>query len=361
MLFTTSQDSIKRAFEYLAKLPFTKNILHKLSEKARGHYIAYFSLHRVLEESPQNIHHPHLLNRSAISPKKAHRLLTYINQRLPFVALADSIELLKGNQRMNRSFAVLLIEVPYLQTIRQLIPMLEEMRIPATIIINTDSLLDGQMPWMDEIVFRIGNTSQKEISVNFIDRAFSLATMQDRMRAAQHFIDHLSNISPSSLRIKLDQLRHALSEVAIYPVSERICTAQQLEKVALNPLFSFACAGRFRLPFFDISQEEAEKEIVSAQQILFSMFSRSVNPVFFYPLGADRKHQAMIQRIFLDNGLEAAIGSGFGVCRPGDNMFRLLRLPLTNSVRGFEQFELQGLSDAIDELLLVTFAKDREL
>lgn len=361
MLFTTSQDSIKRAFEYIVKLPFTKKILHKISEKARGNCIVYFSLHRVIDDTKNDHNHPHFMNKTALTPKQAHRLLAHINHRLPFVSLSDSLELLKGNQKMDQSHAVLLIEVPYLQTMRLLLPILEELRIPATIILNTESIYDGQMPWMDEIIFRLGSTAKDNIAVNFIDRSFSLTSASERMSAAHHFIEHLSHANPDSLLSKLNQLRQILWEVAIHPVTERICTLEQLEKVALNPLFSFACAGRLRLPFFDISLNEAEKEIVEAKQQLLSMFNRAFIPVFFYPLGSDKRRHKEIVKLMMDNGYLAAIGRSFGVCRPGDNMFRLARLPLALGLKSFEQFELQGLSDAIDELLLVTFAKEKEL
>lgn len=361
MLFTTSQDSIKRAFEYVAKLPFSKRLLHKISEKARGHCIAFFSLHRVIDESQLFLQHPHFQNRTAITPRQAHKLLTHINQRLPFISLAESLEYLKGNQKMNRSHAVLLVEVPYVQTARQLNPILEDVRIPVTYVLDTESVQSGQMPWMDEIAYRLGVTTKKAITVTFIDRSFSLATPHARAQAAHHLIDHLSHATPATLIMRMTELREALAETAVPPVSERICTVEQLEKMALNPIFSFASAGRLRLPFSDIALHDAQKEIVASKQELGGMFNRAFVPVFFYPMGSDKRQTKDIVRMLIDSGYHAGITRNFGVCRPGDNMFRLLRLPLALGVRSFEQFELQGLSDAIDEFLLVTFGQEREL
>lgn len=361
MLFSTSQDSIKRAFEYVAKLPFSKRVLHKLSERARGHCIAFFSLHRVIEESVENIHHPHLQNKTAITPRQAHKLLTYLNHRLPFVSLAESLEYLKGNQKLNHSHAVLLVEVPYVQTVRQLNPLLEDLRIPATFVLDTASIEDGQMPWSDEIIYRLGNTAKTEISTTFIDRAFSLQSLGDRINAAHHFIENLSHATPHTLMARMKELREALLETAIPPVGERICTLLQLEKIALNPLFSFASAGQQRLPVSELSTDDAKKEIVVSKQQLSGMFSRAFLPVFFYNSGSDKRHGKEIIKLLIENGYHAAISRNFGVCRPGDNMYRLLRLPLAYGVKSFEQFELQGLSDAIDEFLLVTLGQEREL
>jgi peptidoglycan/xylan/chitin deacetylase (PgdA/CDA1 family) len=361
MIFSHSQSSIKNALEYLIKFPFMKNVLHKLSQAVRGKCIVYFSLHRVLEDSEKSIIHPHFINKTAITHKQAHRLLTHIAYRLPFISLRDSIEYLKGNMTLNRSHAVLLIEVPYAQTIKEILPILEELRIPATFILNTESIYDGQMPWMDEIVFRLGSTNKKEISVNFIDRSFNLLNSTDRIAAANHFIAHISHSNPNTLRTRLNQLRETLSEIAIPPSSERICTHKQLEKISSNPLVSFACAGQYRLPFFDISLKDAKKEIIDAKNELNAMFNKACLPVFFYPLGFSKRRNKDLVRLMMDNGYFSAIGRDFGVCRSGDNMFHLPRLPLAYGVKGFERFELQDFSDAIDEFLLVTFAQEKKL
>jgi hypothetical protein len=361
MLFSTSKEGIKTAFQYFVKLPFSKYFLHRLNEIARGKCIAYFSLHRVLEDSAADFLHPHLLNKTAITLKQAHRLLTHINQKLPFISLLDSLEFLKGRRPLNQSAAVLLIEVPYVKTIRLLKPLLEEHRIPATIVVNTESLYDGQMPWMDEIIYRIGSTSQKELSVNFMDQAFSLCSRADRIDAANHLIDHLSCANLNTLRARIIALREMLSETAIPPISERIATIEQLEKLMLNSLFSLACAGKYRLPLFDASIDEAKTEIIDAIFELKTLFNPSLNPVYFYSAPPDKRRQREIISLMIEHDLQAAIGKSFGLCRPGDNMFRLMRLPLAPGSGSFEQFELQGLFDAIDELLMITLAKEEAL
>lgn len=355
MLSNISREGIKTAFEYLSKLPLSKSLLHRLSEAARGKYIAFFSLHRILDEI--DVGHPHFMNRTAITYKQAQRLLTHINHRLPFVSLVDSLEYLKGQRPMAHSLAVLLIEVPYVKTMKLIRPLLEEYRIPATVILNTDSVVDGHMPWTDEITYRIGSTTKKELSLTFLDRSFLLNTAADRMAAASHVIEHLRQRNPDIIKTRMKQIQEALPEVAVYPVSERICTMHQLEKIALNPLFSFASAGKYRLPFFDISLEDAQSEIVDAMMELRAALGRSLAPVFYCSLGIDKRKERDVINLMMSHGLEANIGRTVGVCRPGDNLFRLHRLPFIESSKGFEQYELQGLSDAIDEFLMVTMAK----
>lgn len=359
MLIKTSKQSIKNALEYMVKIPFAKNLLHKITESARGKCIVYFSLHRVLPDIPASFTHPHYLNRTALTLKQAQQQLSYINRRLPFISIADSLEYLLGKRPLSRSHAVLLIETPYIQTIRHLSPLLEDQKIPCSIAVNTDSLQDGHMPWMDEITFRLGHTTKPSLSVNFVDRHFTLTTMSERLSAAEHLIHHLSQSSPDVLKSRAQQIYDALAAVAIPPASERICTLLELEKLSLNSLYSFICAGKSRLPLKNISPEDAHKEIIQAKNELSSHLSRGLMPIYFSQFAFDKKRRRDIMELMLDNGYQAAISSQQGLCRPGDNMFRLKRLPLAQGLKGFEQFELQGLSDAIDEMLLVTLAKDK--
>jgi len=359
MLFRASQDSIKSVFQFLAKVPFSKYFLHRLSELARGKCIAYFTVHRILDDTPQDRVHPHYLNKTAITIKQAQRALTHLNRHLPFITLADSLHYLMGRRSLTQSSAVLLIEVPYVKTVRLIKPLLEDLKIPATIVLNTESLSDGRMPWMDEIVYRVANAKRQELAVNFIDRSFRLISVADRISAANHLIEHISHAKQSTLVTRLNQLREALPEVAVPEAGERICSMEQIDKLSLNPLFSFISGGKSRLPLYDITLLDAKTEIIDAMAEQNALLCRSFFPVFFNSFGIDKRRHHEIIKLMMENGLQAAISKAQGVCRPGDNMFRLTSLPLNS--KSFAQFEMQGIANAVDEFLLVTLAKDEEL
>lgn len=358
MLLRTSQDSLKVAFEYFTKLPFSKRILHKLSEIARGKCIAFFFLHRLLDDSQKT--HPHFLNKSAMTVKEARLLLSHIKSFLPFVPLGESLDLLSGEKPIARSHAVLLIEVPYQETMRLLKPLLEEMAIPATVVLDTRSLSSGQMPWTDEILFRFGNTDKKEICTTFIDRTFPLRTASERLIAAHHFIENLSHANPQTIISRMEQLRRALGEDMHFSKQEKILALPELIKLEKKHIISFASAGRMRLPLYEMDAEQAYEEIILPKQELSALFPSSFCPVFIHPWFSYKRKNKEMTHILMD-GFRAAISRTNGVCRPGDNLFQLKSLSLAMGKKSFEQFELQGLSDAIDEFLLVTLAQEEEI
>jgi len=358
MLIKTSKESIKHALEYLVKIPFAKEALHRITESARGKCIAFFSIHRVLADAPESLFHPHYIHKTAITERQAVKHLRYINQKLPFISLVDSLEFLLGKRPLDRSHAVLLIENAYVETIRHISPFLIEHKIPAAIALNTQSIEDGRMPWIDEIIFRLGQTAVKNLSLNFMDRSFQLRSIPERLQASHHIIHYLSQSSPEVIQARSKEICDQLSEVALPPTSERICTLHQLEKLSLNPLFSFMCAGRNRLPLATMSRAEAHKELMTTKSDLNACLSRGVLPIYFSQFAFDKKGHQEFSKFMQDDGYQAAISPKVGLARPGDNMFRLKRLPLAQGLSSFEQFELQGLSDAIDEMLLVTLGRE---
>lgn len=352
---------MKRVLGQVVRVPFAKGLLQRVSEMARGKCIVYFSLHRIIDREQAQKDHPHFLNKTAITKDQAKILLSELNKKLPFISLADSISCLKGEQSLSRSHGVLLIEVPYVQTLKLLSPILLENQIPATIVLDTESLSSGQMPWMDDIVYRFGSTDRPQISVDFMDRSFALASPSERMAAANHMIDYLNLANPAILRARLEQLRACLDEVAIPPMSERILTTEQLAELGLDPMFSFMCAGQHRLPFCGLSHQELDREIGSSKKQLNRLFGAAAKPVFFCTTGFDKPYDKEIIQCMMMNGFTATIAGEFGVCRPGDNMFLLKRMPLSNGVKSFDRYELQGLLNAIDEFLLITLAQERKL
>ena len=357
MLLKTSQDSLKTVFKYIAKVPFAKTVLHRLSEAARGKSVVFFSLHRVIA---QELGERDYIDPTALNVQKIKEIIIEIHKTLPFISMKEAIALLKGKQPLLSSQAVLLLETPYIQSINNLMPLLKELHIPVCIMLSTHSIHSGEMVWMDDVVYRLATTTKTSVSVKYIDRSFPLTTRTERALAASHFVEHLSHCHPEALQVKLAELRETLDDCSMPAPSERIATIAQLMELMANSLVSYGAAGQCHWPFYEIHLDEAAKEIVDAKEELSGLFDRAFVPVFFYPLGFDKRRNQELLNLMMDSGYEAAISRTTGICHPGDNMFRLMRLPLGQNIKSFEQFELMGLSDAIDEFLLVTLAKDKE-
>lgn len=359
MLFKTSRDGVKTAFQYASRLPFTKLLLHRLNELARGRFVAFFSLHRVLDDESLK-DHPHYLAKTALGVSDAHRILSQIQKTLPFISVGEALSLLRGQQKLEHSAAVLIVEAPYIDTIKNIMPLALKLNIPLSFTLCAHSLATGEASWVDEIMTRIISTPKEELVVNFIDRTFKLSSFTERVWAAHHIIDNLSQSNKRLLLSRLNHVRDLLQETALPPKTERIMSIPDLVKLSLNPKVSFVIGGQHQVPLLDLDDEEAHKEIDLSKGELFYLLREAIAPVFIYPFSQANTDHLKLHSLMLKAGFEAMITRSLGIARPGDNMFSLASLPLGLENHEFTQFEMQGLADAIDEFLLITLAKDEE-
>ncbi|MCA9507589.1 MAG: hypothetical protein KC505_04105 [Myxococcales bacterium] len=357
MLLKTSQESLKKIFQYVSKVPFAKSIIHSLSEAASGKSIVFFSLHQIINKNQNNFY----VNPRAFDVEKLTKSLMEINRTIPFISLSEAVDMLKGEQKFVRSHGVLVLEVPYVKTLKILLPILEKLSLPVCIMLSVNSISTGEFEWVEEIIYRFHSSNKMSFSVSYIDRSFPLFSVDERNVAARNIIDHLIHCRPAILKQKLAEMRNALGDSTVTISHDRVATIAQLKELGENPLVHFGAAGYFHWPFYEINPDEVDNEIITAKEKLSFLFGEAFIPVFYYPLGFEKKHNQDIVDKLIINGYEAAITHSLGICHPGDNMFRLPCLPLDPTTKSFDQYQLMGLSDAIEEFLLVTLAQDKNL
>lgn len=357
MIHNTSKIGIKNGFEILARLPFCKKLIHKASEAISGNSVVFFSIHRVLKDNIKSLTHPHLLNKTAITKTQAQKFLTQIHRSMPFISLLEAEEFLLDKKKLNRSSACLIIEAPYLQTIELITPFLIEHKIPVTIALSQGIIKKQETPWADQIINLLYNTEKKSICVDFMDRSFNLSSPRERLFAANYFVDNLNNTNKELFINRLALLKKKLKPDNLSE-SETIAPLSLLKTLSLNPLFSFACTETsYPLPE-KLSKKNLE-DIIKTKQIINQTFECSVQPAFLYPNNRFKLPISLIDS--LRDNYKLFLINQKGICRTGDNMFKLKRLPLAQGIKNFERFELQDLSTAIDEFLLVTLANEKTL
>jgi hypothetical protein len=358
MLIKISKDSILNALKYATKIPLANKLLHKTTELIKGKRIIYFSIHRILPDTITSLVHPHYVNGTALTIKQAEKQLVHINRILPFISFSDSLALLTGKKPMTHSCSVLIVEIPYFLTMELFLPLLSKMNIPLAIAIDTKSIKSGYMPWMDELVFRLGHTQKTQLAVNFMDRQYSLTTMSERLDTARNLIAYLGKLPIEILLSRLQEIRDYLFDVSILTANERILSSEQLKKLSLEIPLSFLCAGENRLPLTLMSKNEVMREVILNFHLLRSLFMECALPVYFSHFYFDKKKRTEFLEMMIGNQMSAAISANKGLAKSGDDMFCLCRYPLAQELGEIEKFEFMGLSEAIDELILVTLARE---
>ncbi len=130
-------------------------------------------------------------------------------------------------------------------------------------------------------------------------------------------------------------------------------TDGELTSMSKSPWVSVGAHGHEHLAFGSISDEKLTSELELPRKILRATAGRAFLDVVSYPFGRLNYVGDRAIRRAREVGYRAAFTANAGVARPGDHMFTLPRLAMGGSVSSVDAYELQGLSDAVDELLLV--------
>lgn len=340
---------LKNTCEQLARLPLAKHVFRNLGDWLCGPFVTFFSLNRVVKDSlvlSQGL----LTNRYAIDVASLREKLCYINRFQRFVSLAEALARLKGEVPLEKSVSVLVLESPYQKTIETLKPLLCELELPVVTLLSVNSLQTGQMPWYDELAYWLQTTRKTSIQATFLDRGTELSTPNQKIASYFYLLAHLNHCQPSALRKRLTQLQECL-EVFSRPDGENaVASPEFLHSLSLNSLFSFASAGFYCWPLFDISEGEASHEIMGVKNEISSLINARLEPVFFPAAGYLQTSAHHWPDLIFNAGFEACISETSGLARPGDNLFHLPMMPI-HSPAG-EGFEILGVKTAIDELAL---------
>lgn len=357
MLIRISKKSIMNILTQAVKLPLSANILHKINHMFKGNYIVYFHMHRVLADHSHS--HPHYLNGSAITLKQALKELKNIHSIMPFISLSDSLSFLTGQKNLTHARAVLLIDTPYFLTMDLLMPYLVDMNIPLTIAIDSDNLSHNTMPWMDEISFRLGYSAKTTLSMSFLDRQYRLNTINDKISTMNNIIDYLRLLPIDIFLWRLKEIRDYFSDISLLNSNERMLTIDEIKSMGKKVPLSLCYAGK-RLSLSMMSQAEIYQEIIAGFNDIKNIFKENILPIYFSHFYYDDKQQKNINDIMMINNFLGAIYPHQGLHKPGDNMFSLSRLPLSQQHNTIAKLEIMIASNLIDQLITLGIAKEKD-
>ena len=345
-----AQSSIQR----LVKYTFTRKWLHLISEKTRGPSIVFLRCRRVLPDNALGREHREASNPGALFPKQLKALLNEIEQSLPFLYLGEAISMLRSGKALDKSYAVLTFDEAYDSSISAALPILEEMNIPATFFVCSEHLqLEKRLTWDEEVHAIIAASSPAPLRLPWMDRQLQTHPQTHAINSANDLLQHLIQLSAEKRLQRLNDLRNLLtSEIHPSPIDTHLAK-NSLKHYANHVLLSFGAHGHSHHPLLSMAPQKRIEELMLCRQILTEVCGQSFVDVLSFPFGHQNQISPDLIQDTMSCGFLAALYAGEGVSRPGDHLFALPRLLLSKNTQILEAYELQGLSTALDEALLV--------
>ncbi len=342
------------SIQQLLKYTFTRRWLHVLSQKTRGHSIVFLRCRRVLPDNILGKKHRDATNPGALFPKQLASLLEEIQQRLQFLYLGEAISKLRSGKALDQSYVVLTFDEGFESSINAALPILEDMNIPATFFVCSKHLAtEDSFMWDQEVHAITQSLSPTPIVVPWMDRQLPTHPSSHATQSANDLLRHLIQLPTEKREQRLRDLKGLCASEIRHPTLDRHINHQELASFAKHSLLSFGSHGHTHHPMLSMTTNTLLAELKQSRTILADVCGQSYVDVLNFPFGSHKQLSPTLIQNVMESGFVAALYDGDGIARPGDHLFKIPRLLLSQKTRILETYEIQGLATALDEALLV--------
>ena len=345
-----TQGSLKQVLRYT----LTRKLLHHLSEKLRGPSIVFLRCRRVLPQNAFGEHHREAHNPGALFPAQLERLLQEVCKHLPILYLGEAMALLRAGKVLDRSYAVLTFDEGYRSSLDAALPVLEKMNIPATFFLCTAHLdQENTLMWDEEIHGLLATISPSQLSLPWMDRQLPTYPPDAAYQTGLDLLKHLIHLDDEKRQQRIASLRELAPQGPRPSMLDQHVDLQSLRELADHPLLTFGAHGHSHAPLLSLPTDQLLDDLHLCRQILQKACGKSYVDVLSFPFGHQNQLAPELLQRAMEVGYLGALHADEGVARPGDHIYALPRLLLSKKSRILEAYELQGLSTALDETLLV--------
>lgn len=382
MIRQAAKAVLTTAAHKVALLPMTRRAMHRLSVAARGPSVAFLRVRRVLPDSSAGKKHIDRLMGGGLLQSELDAQLIALSKTLRFVHPAEALVALERGERLEEGACVLTFDESFAATAELALPVLEKHRIPALFFVTT-AFLDGEAHqdhrhdpapppealddvtrygtlWDQAVHTALEATSPRAFSVPWMDRVLRTDSPERRASSVRRLLLTMVALDPSHLKGRLDDLYGRLVNAPSPPQLDRMLSGAELERLARHSLVSIGAHGHRHFALSSLGDDDLKEELERPRAILRERAGVAFCDVASYPFGRPPYFDDRVVHAAREAGYRAALTAVPGVARPGDHLFCLPRLSMGPGGQAAEAYELQGVSSAVDELLLVaTGAQDR--
>jgi peptidoglycan/xylan/chitin deacetylase (PgdA/CDA1 family) len=362
MIRRASRAALRSALQQVARLPLTRRAMHRLSVLSRGCSIAFLRCRRVLPDTAQTRLHPDRKARVAMTPLQLERALVDAQRTLRFIHLAEALRLLQKGDRLPESAAVLTFDESFAATAEMALPILRKLQIPAVIFVSTAHLDGKSLPWDMELHHLLAASNPRPLKVSWIDSVLRTNGSTERVASARRLLLHLTALDETRRAERMAELREKVDASGQGASVDRMLSADEIATITREPWITVASHGHHHWPLNSVSSPEVlALELKTSRNLLREVAGSAYVDALSYPFGHGPFVSDAVVEAASAAGYSAAFTASSGVARPGDHLFRLPRLFVAPGISGVDAYELQGMHDAVDELLLVATGSEERL
>jgi methionyl-tRNA formyltransferase/peptidoglycan/xylan/chitin deacetylase (PgdA/CDA1 family) len=258
-----------------------------------GRHVAFF-MHRALPDNTSRSDWRRVLGHPTVSELR--EKLGFLKQHFTLVSVSQWLGRLESDEPSTDRYAVLTVDDGYRDFRTGLLPVLEELNVPAAFFVCTGAI-EAKTVWYQRVYDLIDAHRPDRLWVPWMDTHIYFGDVRHRVLTVERvLLAHLKRLPRSRRRELVDRL---ILENRVSPsgsTADAFCTLDDLKALQRSPLVELFPHSHDHDPFETLTDEELHTDLTTCRQFLADRLGIAFE-VFSYPNG----HFKDAQRALLSN------------------------------------------------------------
>jgi peptidoglycan/xylan/chitin deacetylase (PgdA/CDA1 family) len=287
--------------------------------------IATFLLHRVLVDGTRPNDWRRMMSHPTVSELR--EKLLYLKHRFEIISVSKALELIDRREPVKETYAVITVDDGYRDFRTQLLPLAEELGIPATLFVCTGAIQSGSV-WFQRLYDLITRIRGDRLYLPWADRRVYFGDIEQRIMTVERVIaPYLKRLSRTTRCERMESLlRHNPVDPMPDP-EDAFCNIKDLMELKASRWIELHPHSHHHDPYETLNEQELVADVTACRRFFADNLGIE-SSVMSYPNGRSRPaYDVVLQRL----GIKHAFGINFGLEQPPTTQSHgIMRLGLGN-------------------------------
>ena len=303
---------------------FLPNIL---SSKLKDNEISIFLFHGVYKKNNFLIRN---YTKKHLEENIFEKCISELKKEANPLSMDDVIRIYENKEKIKGKNFVITFDDGFENNYSVAMPILDDLKIPATFYFSTDFIENNSMSWIDKIEYCIENTLQESIKLPWVKKKFLINTSFTKIK----LLDYLRKKIKKDLSFNLNAfVTYMFNECKMKEIKslnteiDKKISWSQVKKIKTNKLFTVGGHGHEHFSFRSLSFKKFKEQIDKS----FRLFERKINHKlehYSYPEGQKIDFNKKISKYLKNKKILCCPSAIPGFNFKNTSLFELKRIPI---------------------------------
>ncbi len=269
--------------------------------------------------------------RNSVTQKLFEQHMRFLLKAFKPISLSEAVQRLKENN-LNDNYVVVTFDDGYRNNFTRALPVLKKLNIPAAFFVTTNLLQSADCLWTDWITYLLFRAKNEQVQT--MGMTFSLKSFHEREIASVRLRQQLKGASFSHVERVLNDLKTQLkveqTPTEFDPERYAFMDWQEARAMAEQGMEIGSHTHRHALLSM-LTPDEARKELKQSKELIEKHLNKPCVH-FAYPNGGKNDFNDTHIQLLKELGYQSALTQIPGKNRPGDDLYRLRRINISNQM-----------------------------